>query len=126
MIITYSSNNSGGSWWLTDQNWYDLEEAGWSISWKKDQETAQGKYEDGRWLGALATDASKNFPSMIEAITEWERITGLNASDEGCSCCGSPHYFYSEDGQGVSGDSILDVLYGINMSKRELLERLKE
>lgn len=26
--IEYSSNNSGGNWWLSDQNWKDLEAEG--------------------------------------------------------------------------------------------------
>lgn len=25
MLIRYSSNNSGGSWWLTDEDWHKLE-----------------------------------------------------------------------------------------------------
>ena len=29
----YDSNNSGGSWWLSDQNWIDLEQAGWKVEW---------------------------------------------------------------------------------------------
>lgn len=33
MKVTYSSNNSGGSWWLTDENWRDLEQAGWVVEW---------------------------------------------------------------------------------------------
>lgn len=83
MIIEYSSNNSGGSWWLTDQNWHDLEAAGWTVAW-----------ENGRWLGALAKKAHKDFPSVKDAILEWEKITKQTASDEGCNCCGAPHTFY--------------------------------
>lgn len=30
-VLKYSSNNSGGSWWLTDQNWKDLEASGWVV-----------------------------------------------------------------------------------------------
>jgi hypothetical protein len=34
MYVEYDSNNSGGRWWLTDQNWKDLEKAGWKVEWR--------------------------------------------------------------------------------------------
>ena len=33
MKVEYSSNNSGGRWWLSDENWKDLEKAGWWVKW---------------------------------------------------------------------------------------------
>ena len=33
MKITYSSNNSGGGWWLKDADWKALEKAGWYCVW---------------------------------------------------------------------------------------------
>lgn len=33
MIVEYSSNNSGGSWWLKDKDWLALEKGGWSVKW---------------------------------------------------------------------------------------------
>lgn len=33
MKVEYSSNNSGGSWWLSDDNWRALEEAGWTVEY---------------------------------------------------------------------------------------------
>lgn len=94
--VRYSSNNSGGSWWLTDQNWLDLETAGWDVSWLRDQERRWS--DDGeRFLGALATEATRTGLSLGEAIEEWERVTGQSSNDLGCSCCGSPHYFSSEN-----------------------------
>ena len=89
--ITYNSNNSGGSWWLTDDNWRDLERAGWEVDWYANKDSDE--YKDGRFLGALATSAKKDFPSEEDAISEWERIVGASAGDEGCPCCGAPHYF---------------------------------
>lgn len=80
----YSSNNSGGDWWLKDEDWKALEANGWTVEWRK----------EGRWLGALATEATKEFHSKGEAIAEWERITHQYAEDDGCSCCGQPHNFY--------------------------------
>lgn len=31
--VEYSSNNSGGGWWLKDTDWLALEEQGWEIEW---------------------------------------------------------------------------------------------
>lgn len=80
MKVTYSSNNSGGSWWLNDEQWRALEKAGWKLSRPS--------------LGAIATDAEKEFNSIREAIDEFESITGENSYEEGCECCGPPHSFY--------------------------------
>ena len=95
MKIRYSTNNSGGDWWLSDKDWHDLESNGWSVKWIKD-EPFFSDCKDGRWLGTLAKEASKDFKNMPEAIEEWEKITGQNSSDEGCNCCGVPHLFYYE------------------------------
>ena len=94
MLIQYTSNNSGGSWWLKDKDWYALEKRGWKVSWVKDE---KGKFfrpdKDGRFLGALAKYAQKDFPSVGDALREFEEITGKEVSDEGCNCCGAPHAF---------------------------------
>ena len=84
MKITYSSNNSGGHWWLKDKDWKNLERAGWDVEWEK----------EGRFLGALPHRASKDFASVEEAISEWESVVGQSATEEGCPCCGPPHEFY--------------------------------
>jgi hypothetical protein len=96
MKIEYSSNNSGGRWWLSDDNWKALEASGWKVAWCKDEKPIKiGEYtmknadENGRWIGALAKKASKDFENVGDAIREWEKITGLEASDEGCNCCGA-------------------------------------
>jgi hypothetical protein len=85
MIIEYSSNNSGGYWRLSDEDWQNLEKAGWKVNWR------------GRWLGALATSATRKGLTKDEAIAEFEQVTGQDAYDCGCSCCGIPHNFYQED-----------------------------
>lgn len=94
--VTYTSNNSGGSWWLTDQNWLDLEAAGWSVDWFRNQKEQYG-YRDGRFLGALATKASRTGLELDDAISEWQRITGEDHYASGCPCCGAPHYFSTCD-----------------------------
>lgn len=82
MLIKYISNNSGGSFWLEDKDWKALEKAGWEVEWEKE-----------RFLGTLAMSAKKEFNTLKEAIEEFENITGQDATDEGCSCCGPPHEF---------------------------------
>lgn len=83
MLYTYNSNNSGGKWWLDTDDWKALEAAGWSVDWKEKP-----------LLKALATEASKEFPSREAAISEFEEITDESFYDQGCPCCGEPHSMY--------------------------------
>lgn len=86
--ITYSSNNSGGSWWLGDKDWKALEKAGWYVIWGEKMfchsrfSFSEGEWKDicktdkcpghrkfdsfkkadkNRWLGAVAKEATKEF-----------------------------------------------------------------
>lgn len=95
MLIEYSSNNSGGHWWLKDEDWLALEAAGWNVAWEKDKKPDRFGLRGGeeRWLGALSTSASKNFETPGDAMREFESITGQKVTDEGCNCCGAPHNF---------------------------------
>ena len=161
MLIRYSSNNSGGNWWLNDEDWKKLEKAGWEVQWIKDEKHPKKPnpecsmcngtgYSDkerclcfeniladhakeGRWLGALAKEAEKEFDDINDAIKEFEKITKQDVSDEGCNCCGPPHSFSWEDEKGeyqyCSGDSCLEYLFqdkDLSKSKREYLERIYE
>jgi len=132
MLVKYSSNNSGGHWWLGDQDWMNLEKAGWKVGWIKDEsgdnrrKHKPDKNGEYRWLGALATDASKEFNSIKEALEEFERITDQRVSDEGCNCCGAPHSF-NWDGGYISGSDCLSYLYDeVPGSLREACERLNK
>lgn len=99
--LSYSSNNSGGSWWLSDEDWFAMEKAGWNVEWRKNDTSPWSRADkDGRWLGALATRATLETDDPEGAVEEWERITGQNASDQGCNCCGEPHYFSFEGSDG--------------------------
>ena len=97
--VTYSSNNSGGYWWLHDQDWLNLEAAGWKVDWYKDMDSGAlfRTGEEGRWLGALASGATRKGLTLTEAVAEWESITGLSADEAGCRCCGQPHSFWDEN-----------------------------
>ncbi len=160
--VEYSSNNSGGSWWLKPADWTKLEKAGWQVQWggdwfcnskypslhggktpQKPPKTlcAEGKCEghrlfekmppkDSWWLGAPATYASKRFESLADAVREWEEVTGQDATDEGCNCCGAPHSFSTRDGdkyESGSGEDLVAVLYGEDSPKtlREAVRRLR-
>lgn len=113
MYVEYSANNSGGSWWLTDQNWLDLEAAGWKVRWVKD-DVSPFHENDDRFLGALAMYATKENTTLSEAIHEWETITGESSNSLGCSCCGTPHSFtlYDDDGTWVDSYSPSFPAYG--------------
>jgi len=130
VFVEYRSNNSGGEWWLKDDDWKKLEKAGWDVKWgdtyfchsrfssipdgKKvvcDTEDAckgHKKYDNwesvgnDRWIGALAVGAKKECTSISAALKEFEAITGENVTDEGCNCCGAPHSF--EWGKCVAGE----------------------
>ena len=101
MYVEYESNNSGGSWWLNDEHWKALEAAGWKVDWFAGQTREFFKPDkDGRWLGALADRARRDGLTLREAADEWERITGMDATDAGCACCGQPHKFTEYDDNG--------------------------
>lgn len=87
--VEYSSNNSGGYWWLTDEDWKNLEKAGWEVDW-----------EEGRRMRALATSAKRYGVSLRVAMAEFEDVTGQSPFDQGCNCCGKPHEFYAYDSEG--------------------------
>lgn len=160
MLIEYESNNSGGHWWLEDEDWKALEDAGWSVKWgglwfcKSDfsfgrpepsysitecEGECQGhrvyqSFEEAikgeRWLGSIAKEAEKEFTSMKECLKEFEHITGKDVSEEGCNCCGPPHYFHGENkGKYVScsGEGCLYYLYeNVPSNLREATELLNE
>ena len=127
--VEYSSNNSGGSWWLKDEDWIKLEKAGWEVQWgqayfcgskhqmaseslKPKKACPKGKcnghhfksYKDmtekDRWLGSLATSAIKRNTTMKAAALEWETVLNMRATDAGCACCGQPHRFTEYDANG--------------------------
>lgn len=126
ILVEYSSNNSGGGWWLSAEDWIALYDAGWQLkrpySECRYSDSGNASAEDeahnwgldprspeSEWLGAITTNARKEFDSMREAVEGWESLTSGNAADEGCNCCGPPHYFSGTDvetGDYVSGPEI--------------------
>lgn len=82
MLVKYRANNSGGSDWLDDQDWVELEYNGWSVAWPGDR--------------TLPNRAYISVNSVDEAVNSFEEITGRSASEKGCPCCGPPHNFSEE------------------------------
>ncbi len=96
MLVKYSSNNSGGSFWLSESDWEGLKKAGW-------------KFENTK-MWNQPTRAEKEFDCIRDALVEFESVTSQTASDEGCNCCGPPHCFSWEDEEGdqyESGENLL-------------------
>jgi len=129
--VTYDSNNSGGGWWLDEKDWDALEANGWKVHWGNRSSKDLKKGEE-TWLGALAVKASKEFPSVRDAIIEFEELTGEKATDEGCNCCGPPHTFEWTDENGkwnyASGEGCLEYLYpdaDIPKDVREALDKMR-
>jgi len=119
MLVTYSSNNSGGDWWLEDKDWFALEKAGWKVDWHKDDPDGFMVRSDGRRLGALANRASKEFDSPGQAMREFKEITGQAVSDEGCECCGAPHNFSWSGGWASGEDCLRYVLFSDDYTEDE-------
>lgn len=123
VVVKYDANNSGGSWWLSLEDWEALAEAGWNVHWCDPTKRYGGlpessyveplkpciKSDGAEWLGAAACSAAKAFDDPSEAIPEWERITGQDASDVGCNCCGPPHSFEYEDEDGKNHYAYAEV-----------------
>ena len=95
----YVSNNSGGSWWLNDSDWKNLESSGWNVKWFSEGH-GDPLIKGDRFLGALATsavielDADNRASALKKAIFLFEEATKQDYRAEGCSCCGEPHYIY--------------------------------
>lgn len=162
IVVEYSHNNSGGSWWLKEKHWLALEKAGWTVMWgnkyfcrskyesfnKKPEgkpepcvdadrchghrradsldEAKAGKLDS---LGAWACYAEGQFESLEAAIRSWEAATGMDASDNGCNCCGAPHSFSEKDGGYASGSAVAEVLCGEPETldeAKELIRRLRQ
>ena len=85
MIVRYNSNNSGGYWWLTFDDWVNLGRACWKVNWKDSNSTCP------------PTSATLVCDSINIAKSNFEYVTSQDPDIAGCSCCGPPHYFYRED-----------------------------
>lgn len=90
--VTLDQNNSGGYFWLSDEQFDALLADGWYVA-----------EDSGQWrlnsYGKRAQNLKLDVPVEREdhAVTiakiEFERITGEQADAIGCTCCGPPFDF---------------------------------
>lgn len=92
--VQYSSNNSGGYFWVDAEYGKLMENAGWDVDYIQKDSTLYDEgeqvYHARKIFEAIAEDVA-----IATAIAEFEYITGQDASAEGCPCCGPPHSFYT-------------------------------
>lgn len=124
-LLKYSSNNSGGSFWLSLADWQALEKGGWIVHWVHDEddpshthegdhsysfgvhmhdysdELVPAKWNGQDWLGTPAKGAVLVTDDPQAGVDQFEALTGQNLDDEGCNCCGPPHSisFQTDDGK---------------------------
>lgn len=93
VIVTYRSNNSGGGWWLSADDWHALDEAGWNVHWFHPKDIDHGGYEGkgtdddphtGQWT-ALAHDHTYGLDSLKLLPVEPTDERHLGASAVGAS-----------------------------------------
>lgn len=90
MRVTFSENNSGGSWWLDAKDYFNLLESGkWGLAESSIMAPFGGDLEF-----ELRHHLVGEFESIDAAIAHWQSITGESANTEGCECCGPPYTFY--------------------------------
>jgi hypothetical protein len=90
MRVEYRSNNSGGSWWLKDEDWKALEAAGWKVIWG-------GLYFCPRDKDDLYSKVSWNQPprypfECVKTITEYDKVHKTDGS-----CLGHQRFLKFED-----------------------------
>lgn len=140
MYIEYRHNNSGGKIWLKDEDWKNLEEAGWIVQWvwmqpSKDRKDCGTpilifnkdlpKEKIYSWnkttigekdMGTLAWTAYRPNLTLMQAVEEWESVTNKCATDAGCPCCGPPHNFTEYDSDGSYIKDGPDISYTSSFS----------
>lgn len=108
VLVEYDENNSGGSWWLSKDNYNRLCEHGWQVTGNRNV----SKYFD---VPADLTEfEAENYAEQL-AILEWEMLLQTDAHAVGCHCCGRPHNFRAS----FSHQSIEEV----QQEAREFLKR---
>ena len=128
--VEYNENNNGGRVWLGKE----LAEKLIADGWKNITTTDHAMF--GLWTLQKVFVAKNAKEAMTIAIREWEKVTKMDASEEGCNCCGPPHSFSCkkettdktgwEYYESACGDGCLEYLYPNTpvATKRELIERL--
>lgn len=85
MYIYYSANNSGGSFWHTQDQWDSLIDLG--------------------WVAIGVSSLLKKVNSFEEGMQEWQSVMQMDPDATGCECCGPPHYF--EEWENLEAESAI-------------------
>lgn len=115
---TLDENNSGGRWWLTQEDYVKLFEAGWV--YERPEPRPEGPPfhmdYDKPFLSSNKDDTPYGYrkhtsfvaDSMKDAVESFEKATGHDFFAEGCNCCGAPFSLSSdtEPHEYLSGDSV--------------------
>jgi len=89
-------NNSGGDWWLTEQDYKNLFAAGWKLPKDWDKPSYEGDEPWEPFCGGAPVPHGWRRSTYIrassigEAIRSFETATGRSFYERGCSCCGAP------------------------------------
>jgi hypothetical protein len=89
--IHLHQNNSGGYFWLSDEQFDALLADGWRV--------ASGLNFGGRAAQDLLLDVpvADERAAITIAQIEFQRVTGEDPNAIGCTCCGPPFHFDIED-----------------------------
>jgi hypothetical protein len=86
--VELNQNNSGGYWWLSDEQVDALLADGWFIDGSNTYRMREGK----RALN-LSIDLPVTTGAVEIAMIEFQRVTGEDPNAIGCTCCGPPFHF---------------------------------
>lgn len=99
----FHESNSGGYHRLSEKNYRDLHAAGWSARmYCFDADQDETDIDQMLFDGLSRPYMSKEFPTIRAAVEEWEKITGQDFFEQGCTCCGPPFRLRSEGGGSIS------------------------
>ena len=108
-IVCMSENNSGGSFYLSKEDYRRLEEAGWELD--RNEDSYRVKYHDGHPDHAYRTVFSNSEDQAYEeAVGEFEAVTGAYRYLEMCNCCGQNFWFNVEEDEYTSEEEFADAV----------------
>jgi hypothetical protein len=110
----FSENNSGGSFWLTREQYERLFEAGWT--YEPDEYDRTNGYDTDAFLDNHPNPVPYGWRRRLEfkaktireAVESFEAATGEDFFAEGCNCCGAPFSISNSDDwtESLSGDDV--------------------
>lgn len=100
----FSENHSGGSFWLKRADYEALARHGWTLPTNEDKPFYKAD-DDVPYNWRHNIEGA--FNTIREAVEAFEKATGRDFFEQGCSCRGAPFSINSyEYGEYISGDSV--------------------